>query len=138
MSYEIPSFFVGVLPSDADLSVEASYQYTAVCVGAAANTLGQGVGGAALQKPSSGAAVGPAIGILQNNPVVGEAGVVMVHGVSKAICHTAWSIGQLLAVDAASGGLIPATSGLYAVAQALENAAVGDISTVLLVRNGKQ
>lgn len=141
MAYEIPSFFFGVLPADVDMSAQGggenpTLQFTAVGLGAAVNTPGYGAGGAALQLPA--AMVGQVIGILQNNPIVGEPGLVMVHGVSKARCHTAWAIGQLLSCDAASGGLQPAAAGQYAVAVGLEVAVAGDISSVLLLRNGKQ
>ena len=135
MAYEIPSFFFGVLPADADLSAAGSgenpsFMFTAVGVGAAVNTLGYGVGGAALQVPS--ASVGPVIGLLQNNPQLGEAGIVMVAGVSKAQALCTWSIGNLLSADSTTGKLQVASSGQYIVAQALENAVAGDISSVLL------
>lgn len=134
MAYEIPNFTVGVLPADVDMSSEAAYQYAGVCVYTAISTVGTGVGGAAICPPS--AASTPIIGVLQNNPQQGEAGTVLVQGVSKALASGAFNIGQLLMVDSA-GKFLVATSGNYAVAQALEKAAIGDITTVLLVRNGK-
>ena len=135
MSYEIPNFFVGVFPADIDMSTESTYQYSGVCVYTAVSTQGAGVGGAALIPPSG--ASSPIIGVLQNNPQQGEAGTVMVQGVTKAIAAAAFNIGDLLMVNT-SGQFLKATSTNYAVAQALETAATGDITTILLIRNGKQ
>lgn len=134
MAYEIPSFYVGVLPADIDMSVEATYQYSGVCVYTAVSTQGTGFGGAALIPPS-GTSV-PIIGVLQNNPQQGEAGQVMVQGVTKAIAGGSFNIGALLMVTS-SGQFVLATSTNYAVAVALEKAASGDITTILLQRNGK-
>lgn len=135
MAYEIPNFTVGVLPADVDMSNEASFQYAGVCVYTAVSTVGTGVGGAAICPPS--AASTPIIGILQNNPQQAEAGTVLIQGVSKALAVAAFNIGDLLMVDS-NGKFLKATAGNYAVAQALEKAASGDVTTVLLVRNGKQ
>jgi len=140
MAYEIPNFSVGVVPSDVDLSgVNASnvpiYQYAGVCVYTAVSVQGTGVGGAAINLPS--ATSSPIIGVLQNNPQQGEAAQVVVQGITKAQAAASFNIGQLLMVNSA-GAFLPATSGNYAVAQALESAASGDITTVLLIRNGKQ
>lgn len=134
MGYEIPNFVVGVLPADVDMSNEATFQYTGVCVYTAVSQLGAGVGGAAICPPSASSS--PIMGVLQNNPIAGEAGQVLVEGVSKAHAGGVFNIGDLLMVNA-SGLFIKATSGNYAVAMALETAASGDITTVLLVRNGK-
>jgi Uncharacterized conserved protein (DUF2190) len=139
MAYEIPSFYVGVLPADIDMSAEVgeyyTYQYRGVCVYTAVSTQGTGIGGAALIPPSGAST--PIIGVLQNNPQQGEAGQVMVQGVSKAQAAASFSIGTLLMVNS-SGQFLAATSTNFAVAQALENANSGDITTVLLIRNGKQ
>jgi hypothetical protein len=135
MAYEIPSFYVGVFPADIDMSSEASFQYTGVCVYTAVSQQGTGFGGAALINP--GGTSSPIIGVLQNNPQPGEAGQVMVQGVTKAQAGGAFQIGNLLMVNSA-GQFVVATSGNYAVAQALETAASGDVTTVLLIRNGKQ
>lgn len=135
MSYEIPSFYVGVLPADIDMSSESSYQYAGVCVYTAVSTTGTGIGGAALINPG-GLASSPIIGVLQNNPQQGEAGQVMVQGVTKAQAGGIFNIGDMLMVNAA-GQFLKATSTNFAVGMALEKAAVGDITTVLLLRNGK-
>jgi Uncharacterized conserved protein (DUF2190) len=139
MSYEIPSFLVGVFPADVNMSTLTGntypFQYTGVCVYTAISTQGAGIGGAAIIPPS--AASTPMIGVLQNAPQQGEAGTVMIGGVTKAVAGGSFSIGALLMVNS-SGQFVLATSGNYAVAQALETAVSGDITTVLLIRNGKQ
>lgn len=142
MSYEIPNFFVGVFPADIDMSTNPSpggpgdptYQYKAVSVYTAISTAGTGVGGAAIVPPGSTSS--PMIGILQNNPQQGEAGSVMIQGVSKAIAAAGFQIGDQLMVNAA-GAFLKATSTNYIVATALETAAANDVTTVLLLRNGK-
>lgn len=134
MAYEIPDFYVGVFPANVDMSVESSWQYSGVSVGTATGTQGTGVGGAALISPASSST--PIIGVLQNNPALGEAGSVMVQGVTKAIAGGVFQIGDLLMVNSA-GAFVKATSTNYIVAIALEQAASGDITTVLLQRNGK-
>lgn len=132
MAWEIPGFSVGVLPADADLTAQ---QYSAVSLVAANATTGYGQGGAAVELPAASGTA--ALGILQNNPQLGEAAAVMVHGVSKAKAGETITIGQLL-MSLPSGKLGVATSSKYAIAQALEDAANNDIFTVLLIRNGKQ
>lgn len=139
MAYEIPDFYVGVFPADINMSVETangigSYQFTGVGVYTALSTEGTGVGGAALI--GLNVASGPMVGVLQNNPQQGEAGQVMVTGVTKAQAGGAFHIGDLLMVNSA-GQFVKATSTNYCVAQALETAANGDVTTVLLIRNGK-
>src|SRR4051812_49179898 len=94
MAYEIPSFYVGVFVADIDMSVEATYQYAGVCVYTAVSTQGTGFGPAALIPPS-GTSV-PIIGVLQNNPQQGEAGNVMVQGVTKAQAGGSFNVGALL------------------------------------------
>ena len=135
MAYEIPDFYVGVFPSDIDMSTESSYQFTGVGVYTAVSTTGTGVGGAALIPMASTSS--PMLGVLQNNPQQGEAGQVMVQGVTKAQAGGTFHIGNLLMTNSA-GQMVLATSTNFAVAQALETAASGDITTVLLIRNGKQ
>ena len=143
MGYEIPDFYVGVFPADIDMSANPSpgsdtdptYQFTGVCVYTALNTQGTGVGGAAIIPPS--ATSSPIIGVLQNNPQLGEAGTVMVQGVTKALAGGSFDIGDLLQCNS-SGAFILATGGTFAVAQALEQAVSGDICAILLIRNGKQ
>jgi len=130
MAYEIPSFYLGLLPANVDMSSESGYQFAPVSVGAASGSVeGTGTGGAALVAGSSG---GLSLGILQNNPNQGEAGSVMVLGVSKAKIGTGGAAlnGELM--DSGSQTLIPATTGHYVIARALETAVAGDIAAVLL------
>lgn len=147
MAYEIPDFYVGIFPADIDMSgtvqdgqpTDSVFQYSVVVVRQAQNTEGYGFGGAAIAPaPSAGV---PALGVLQNNPQLGEAGSVMSEGVSKAQCNATVAIGDLLMAGAAlsSGAipLIPATSGHYAIAQALETGAAGVLITVYLRNFGK-
>lgn len=135
MAYEIPNFYLGVLAADIDMSVESTFQFSGVCVYTAVSTQGYGTGGAALCPPSATST--PIIGVLQNNPQPGEAGTVVIQGVSKALAGGTVNIGQLLMTNS-TGQFVVATTGNVAVAQALESAVVGDIFTVLLIRNGKQ
>lgn len=134
MAYEIPGFMIGILPADADLSAAAK-QFTGVCAHTAVNTTGTGGGGASLCIPS--ATTSPIIGVLQNNPLLGEAGTVMHNGVSKVLAGGTFQIGDLLMCQS-DGKFVKATSTNYAVAQALETGASGSIVAALLVRNGIQ
>ncbi len=131
MAYEIPGFTVGILPANTDLSNEGTYQFTAVNV--VASTVSTAVNGAGVGTPA--ASGDPSIGILQNNPLQGEAATVMVHGVSKAQIQGVVSVGNLL-MSVPGGKLAVATSSKYAIAQALEDGIDSDIIAVLLVRNG--
>ena len=129
MAYEIPSFYVGILPADIDMS---ALQFAGVDVAPAAHTQGAGVGGTAIVKPAAG---GQILGILQNNPMVGEAAQVMEAGVSKAKAGGIFVAGDKLAVDV-NGNFVLAVTGNLIVAIALETGAAGVISTVLLKNMG--
>lgn len=142
MGYEIPGFQVGEYPANVDMSAKTgnlyTYQYTGVRILAATGSVqGYGKGGAAIAPPSAGST--PVIGVLQNAPTQGSAGTIMIDGVSKAVAGGTFHIGDLLFVDT-DGKFYRAApaSGKFAVAQALEDAVVGDICAVLLVRNGIQ
>lgn len=131
-AYEIPGFELGVLPANLDMSSESAFQFTFVDVLPAT---GAGLSGAAIgAPPSAGAAC---IGILQNNPVLGEPGEVMTSGVSKMQLGTNVGINTKLMTNAA-GLAVPATAGNYAIARALESGVTGDLIAVLLIRDGKQ
>lgn len=147
MAYEIPDFYVGIFPADIDMSgtvqdgqpTDSVFQFSAVVVRVAVNTQGAGFGGAAVAPaPSAGV---PALGLVQNNPQLGEAANVMTEGVSKAQAGGNFVIGDLLMAAApnANGAsqLIKATSGNYAIAQALETGSAGVISAVYLRNFGK-
>lgn len=135
MAYEIPNFYVGVFPADINMSTESTYQYSGVCVYTAVSVEGNGVGGAALIPPSGTSS--PILGVLQNNPQQGEAGSVMVQGVTKALASGTFNIGDLLKCTS-NGTFQKATTSTVAVAQALESAVTGDVTTILLIRNGTQ
>jgi len=131
MAFEIPGFSFS-LPANIDMSSEAAYQFTPVAVVPATGT-----GINTPQAIAPVAATGdPAIGVLQNNPQLAEAGTVMVGGISKILLGGTVTIGQLL-MATPSGGFQVATSGKYAVAQALEAGSSGQIITGLLLHNGK-
>lgn len=137
-AWESPSFYVGELESNADYSgtvnpVSApSKQYCGVDVVASAAGV---TGPSAIATASSSGQ--PVIGVLQNNPLLAEAAQVMIHGVSKVMLGASVSIGQILMVDANSN-FIPATSGLYGVAKAIQAGASGNVIPALLQSYGKQ
>lgn len=132
-AFEIPNFLVGVWPSNIDMSVESTYQFTVVDLYAAGAGI-SGYAGGALNLASSGY---PALGILQNNPQANEAGTVMIQGISKAKAGSGgWSVGGLLMSDG-SGNLVAATSTNHAIAKALTAANSGDVGSVLIKSYGK-
>lgn len=120
MAFEIPNFYIGVLPAAADLSAG---QFKVVGI------VDNGSGQAAVNYPSAG---GQGIGVLQNKPLSGEAATVMNEGITKALLGTGGiTVGQNL-MAGTSGVLVLATSGNYIVAQALETGVSGDVISVLL------
>jgi hypothetical protein len=125
MSYEIPSFYLGVIPADMDLTTK---NFCAADVRVAISTLGAGVGGAGLVTPTLG---GTIVGVIQNAPALGEAVQLMEAGVTKVVAGGPFVIGDLLAVDA-NGHFIKAISTYYVVAKALETGSAGVIAAVLL------
>lgn len=128
MAYEIPGQKLGVIPAEVALTDK---QFTAVVVQAQSAVVG--TDGATVNTPSaSGDSI---LGILQNNPLAGEACDIMVTGVSKAVIQGSVTVGQLL-MSVPGGKLAVATSGKLAVAQALQAGSDSDIVTVLLQRNG--
>lgn len=142
MAYEIPNFFVGVLPADIDMSANAAttsqdpvFQYTGVCVYTAISTVGTGVGGAALIPPASTSS--PIIGVLQNNPRQGEAGTVMCQGVTKCLAGGSFNVGNVLMMNSSGAAVLWTTGSGYSIGIALETGVAGQIGAVLLQRNGK-
>lgn len=136
MAYESPGFRIGWLAADVDMSAIATWQFAPVWLGPAANTAGFGVGNAALV--AIGSLLGPPLGILQNNPIQGEAGLVICNGVSKVKAGGTWAVGDPLGWNAGGTALIKALSTKFAIGTALENAVVGDISSALLIVRGVQ
>lgn len=129
MGYEVPRLGLS-FRADVDMSTIAVWQYAAVWLGPAINIpAGTGTGNATVQ--AQGSLTTPPIGVLQNNPVQGSAAEVMVTGVTKAIAGGTIAVGQLVTANA-SGAFVVAATGNYVVGQALESAATGDITTVLL------
>ncbi len=128
-AFEIPGFLVGVFPANSDLS---GAQYKAMDLVAVSGSGVNTAAGAALALASAGY---PALGILQNAPVIAEAGTVMVSGISKALIGTGGcTVGQLLA--AGSDGLVVATGGAHAIAKALSTASATNVAAVLLKSYG--
>ena len=125
---------IGFLKADVFMGSVAKNQYTGVALGASQNTSGTGQGKAAAIAATAGQ---PIIGILQNNPIQGEPATICNSGVSMAKVSGSGSVGDLLAVDA-NGFFTKATSGQYAVAQALELYQTGETTSVLLGQFGKQ
>ncbi len=123
MAWEIPGLKVS-LPAKTDLT---AYQFAAV-------DLVNNAGEANVQLPS--ASGDAAIGFLQNNPDIGEAAELMLSGITKANAVETITVGQKL-MCTPTGGLGVATSSKYAIARALEGAALGQTFTVLIERNGK-
>ena len=131
VAYEVPSFYLGNLQANQDLSVESVGQYVALTAVVAS---GAGLAGAAADLPAPG---GPIVGVCQNNPQLGEPATIMVSGVSKARVSGAVSApGILLMVDAA-GKFLPATAGNFAVAMAMQSAVAGDVAAILIKQYGK-
>lgn len=131
-AYQIPGFKLGVLDANQDMSAEATFQFTAVDV--VANTGAGTEGPAAVAPAASGAAM---LGILQNNPQVGEACEIVCTGVAKALLGATVAVDGLLMVGS-GGKLIPATSGNFAVAKALQPGVNGSLAAVYLANYGKQ
>ena len=76
------------------------------------------------------------IGILQNNPGLGQSAAVQVDGISKARAGATIAAGAPLASNA-SGLLITATTGNYIIGFAKEAAVVNDIFACVLEPLGK-
>ncbi|MEM1667190.1 MAG: DUF2190 family protein [Thermofilaceae archaeon] len=76
----------------------------------------------------------PAVGVLQDAPLAGQAGSVMTFGISKVKAAAAITVGQRLsAYTDGSGAVAPATSGSFVIGIALESAtAAGQVITALV------
>jgi len=136
MAYEQPGLRYGFLSADIDMSNKATWQFAPVWVGPAVNIVGQGFGGAALV--AKGSRTDPLLGILQNNPIQGEAGTVVVNGVSMAIAGGTFNAGDLLTINSGGSAVIKATTGTYAFARALESGVSGAIVSIELRNFGAQ
>lgn len=127
MGYEQPLFKVGLFPSDDDRSNDVANQFFGVALGTAKNVVGTNQGNAAIVMPKAGGSI---VGILQNNPLQGEACELTCLGISKAKATGSFSVGDELSIDA-QGGFVKASGGTV-VGIACEQAVAGDITSVLL------
>jgi len=130
MGYEQPLMKVGVYPAEQDMSVVATNQFRAICIATTeALSVGTGVGSAAIFPFSAGK--GAFFGILQNNPIQGEAAELTRAGISKVYCSGAWSVGDDLSV-AGDGGLQKASDGDKVVAQAVTQSVPGSVGAAYI------
>lgn len=128
MGYEIPHGIVGCFPADIDMSTRATWQFAPVWVGAAANVVGYGAGGAALK--AQGSRTDPPFGILQNTPLQGSPGSVVTAGITKCIIGGTVAVGDPVA--AVAGAVVKATAagGKFAFGRALEAGVANDVIAV--------
>jgi len=129
MSYAQPLEKIGFLSSDDDRSIVADNQFYGVHLGTAKNIVGAGRGNPAVVKPSAG---GSFFGVLQNNPILGEACELTRKGTSQAKAGGSFAPGDSLKLDD-NGAFVLAADGDTVVAQALEQAVLGDITTVYIL-----
>lgn len=116
-------------PAGVDLSVAATSQFIAVQTQPSTTVSGNGQGNTVLV-PFDGTGK-PVVGILQSCPKKGEAGTVMLRGVSYCIAGGTWEGGD--ALTAAPGGhFTKAGSGDVIVGIADQSAVPGDTSTIIL------
>lgn len=134
MAYEQPDFLIGCFKADTDMSSVAANQYTGVKLANSANTSGTGMGKAAIVKAGAGDQI---IGVLQNNPIQGEAATICNTGISMIKVSSAGSVGDLMATDA-NGFFTKAGSGATAIGIALEDYTAGATTSMLLGQYGKQ
>lgn len=127
MSWEMPQWTVSQWSADVDMSTKATWRFAPVWLGAASNITGHN--GAALV--AKGSLTYPPLGILYNNPIVGEAGLVCIHGICPAIIGGNVAIGDPLTPNAGGTALIKATTtGQWVIGRALEAQVSGDIGTI--------
>jgi len=116
VAIEIPGFSVGCCKAKVDLSAQ---QFHGVYVSATFE----------VDKVTDGTKAGKACGILQNNPILGEAASFMVNGISKAVAGASVTANDRLKYHT-DGTVIPQTSGVYR-AIALEGASAAQIFSLL-------
>jgi hypothetical protein len=131
-AWEIPGFSFS-LPANTDLSSESSNLFTPV-IAVAATGAGINTDTAIAPVASTGDQI---IGILQNNPFLGEAGDIVQNGITKVLCKGTISINQKV-MATPSGGVIVCTAGNFAIGIALDNGAAGQYIPLLLTNMGKQ
>ena len=125
MSYDDPGKTISRL-ADADFSVSATHQYRGVIFAA---------GGEFTTVTGAGVDI---LGALQNDPVSGAEGTIMVNGITKARAGAAVTEGDIVMVDA-DGDFITATATNKGVGFAMRAAgAAGELFPVLLMNLGTQ
>lgn len=129
MGYEQPLFKVGLYPSDDDRHDIATNQFFAVALGPTKNNVvGTGAGNAVVVYPTAG---GDIFGVLQNNPLQGQAAELTCAGITKARATGTFNVGDKLMVDA-QGGFVAQSGDGTTVAIACEQATSGAIVAVRL------
>lgn len=126
MSYEQPLFKIGEFPSDIDRS-SLNFQFTAVAVASSSTLVGTGVGNAVVTAPTAGGSI---IGVLQNNPGVGNAAELTALGITLWRAGGTLAVGDDVSVDA-NGYCVKANNGKI-VGTALEQAVAGDLPSIFL------
>lgn len=127
MATEAPGVSMLTFVSDDDLSADENI-YLAVSLQPGVNVTGNGQGGGCITPYKAGG--NNAIGILQNTPLQGEGGTVMMDGLSRCQAAGTWTVGDKLSV-ADGGKLQKAGSSDSIFGYAKESAVAGDISSVL-------
>lgn len=131
MAWDIAQFRIGIYSADTDMSAKSN-TFTPVWIGVPSNISGHN--GAALV--AKGSLTYPCLGILQNNPIQNEVGLVVVSGISKFRAGGTITVGAPLTWNAGGTALIVATTGTFAIGMALEACASGEVSECLLVPRG--
>ena len=75
----------------------------------------------------------PSMGILQNDPTAGQAAIVCVAGISKAVFGATLAAGAIVENQATSGELIANTTGGYAIGIVIRGAGDGETGSILVI-----
>lgn len=132
MAVEQPGYLV-TLPANIDMSAKATYQFTFVWAQPATNIVGEGFGGNSCG-PVGSLTTAP-VGVLQHNPLQGEAANIVVNGITKCKAAGTIAVGAYVTWNSA-GKCIAATTGTAAIGMAWEAAVNGDVTTILLKNFG--
>lgn len=129
--FEVPGFSIGCFAADVDMyanvGTASGMQFNPVWLGT--STGAWNYYGGALQQ--IGSHTDPPLGILQNNPIQGEAGTVMTDGISKCWANGTWAVGDPIGFDA-TGKLIKALSGKFSIGTAMMPGTQGVMSAIKL------
>lgn len=129
LGHTVPGQTVDVFKADIDMSVASQWQFSAVGIGPASSGGGLSDGDAALMSVAKNA---PYLGVLQNNPQKGAAGVVMINGFSKILLADAVVVGDALVFNS-NGAFIKASPTQVPIAIASEAGAAGNLATGYIV-----